>query len=176
VRAVHPAEQERYESLASLTGRSADDLKKRFSEPSFSVGNVGIASGGSPTVIPSRVKSSVSFRLVPDQDLDTIVDSIVRFVRASYARLGSTNAISIDVPHRANWWLGDLSSAEYLLMEKCVGEVWGVPTEDVLRIREGGVSPASERSVHVGQRLTYLLSLSRAVDPEHTVPREGVFG
>lgn len=91
-------------------------------------------------MIPSCVKSSVSFRLVPDQDLDTIVDSIVRFVRASYARLGSTNAISISVPHRANWWLGDLSSPEYLLMEKCVGEVWGVAKGDVLRIREGGVS------------------------------------
>lgn len=47
VRAVHPTEQARYESLAAMTGRSADDLKKRFSEPSFSVGNVGIGTGGS---------------------------------------------------------------------------------------------------------------------------------
>lgn len=48
-----------------------------------------------PTIIPSCVKSSVSFRLVPDQDLDTIADSIVLFIRTSYARLASTNSISV---------------------------------------------------------------------------------
>lgn len=47
VRPVDPIEEARYESLSALTGRSALDLKKRFSEPSFSVGNVGIGTGGS---------------------------------------------------------------------------------------------------------------------------------
>lgn len=55
---MHPSEQERYESLAALTGRSADDLKKRFSEPSFSVGNVGIGTGGSQyTNVPHASES-----------------------------------------------------------------------------------------------------------------------
>jgi di- and tripeptidase len=44
------------------------------------------------------------------------------------------------VPHRADWWLGDLSSPESLLMEACIAEVWGV--QDVLRIREGGSIPS----------------------------------
>ena len=58
VRQVDPVEQARYESLAALTGRSADDLKKRFSEPSFSVGNVGIGTGGSQSISLSSLSVS----------------------------------------------------------------------------------------------------------------------
>jgi hypothetical protein len=47
----------------------------------------------------------------------------------------------ISVPRTANYWLGDLSSPEFLLMEKCVSQVWNIPQTEVLRIREGGVSP-----------------------------------
>lgn len=45
VRSIDAAEQKLYASLSSLTGRTASNLKKRFSEPSFSVGNVRPSSG-----------------------------------------------------------------------------------------------------------------------------------
>lgn len=106
-------------------------------------------------MIPSRVKSQVSVRIVPDQNLDTIAENLCEFLRGSFSELGSPNSIEVMSPgctspidacftatpkvkidHKADWWLGRLDDEWFESLEASVREEWGVTP---LRIREGGV-------------------------------------
>lgn len=108
-----------------------------------------------PTVIPSRVKSQVSVRIVPDQSLDTIAKNLCDWLKAKFTELRSRNSIEVTswvaslvdlsfivsskvkIGHKADWWLGRLDDEWFESLEVSVREEWGVTP---LRIREGGVS------------------------------------
>ena len=123
------------------------------------------------TIIPGTVTARLSLRIVPDQDLDTIVRSLRDYLQTSFHLLQSTNSLQvstfkikrnlnlissnkINIDHTADWWLGNLDDHWFKWMETAVQEEWGV---EPLRIREGGVSlgskilncmNSSQRSVH----------------------------
>ena len=107
-------------------------------------------------MIPSRVKSQVSVRIVPDQNLDTIAENLCEFLKVKFSELGSRNSIEVTslgyvsvvdlsfiaiskvkIDHQADWWLGRLDDEWFEFLEASVKEEWGVTP---LRIREGGVS------------------------------------
>lgn len=99
--------------------------------------------------------AQLSLRIVPDQDLDTIVKSLCDHLNNSFQELQSPNkiqvfpyispsghvvlmnTIQINVEHTADWWLGNLDDPWFKALEGAVQEEWGV---EPLRIREGGVS------------------------------------
>lgn len=106
-------------------------------------------------MIPSRVKSQVSVRIVPDQNLDTIAENLCEFLKLKFSELRSRNSIEVTsldcvspvdlsfiaiskvkVDHQADWWLGRLDDEWFEFLEASVREEWGVTP---LRIREGGV-------------------------------------
>ncbi|CED83759.1 Metalloexopeptidases [Phaffia rhodozyma] len=168
VRAVDEPERALYEKLAELTGRTPQNLRSRFCEPSFSIAQIGkgtACSMAGSTVIPSQVQASVSFRIVPDQDLESIASNIVQFLQSSFSSLQSLNHIDIKIPHKADYWLGDLSSPEHLLMERCIADVWGVP--NVLRIREGGSVPGIRMLEKVFGANAVHVPLGQASDNAH---------
>ena len=107
------------------------------------------------------MKAQVSLRIVPDQDLDTIVESLCDYLSASFDQLHSTNALrvciaeffvrkvlipnfKVNVEHTADWWLGRLDDRWFKALESAVQEEWG---SEPLRIREGGVRCPS--SLHI---------------------------
>ena len=47
------------------------------------------------TVIPGSVKAQISLRIVPDQDLNTIVKSLCDHLHASFAKFNSPNEIQV---------------------------------------------------------------------------------
>lgn len=47
------------------------------------------------TVIPGLVKSQVSLRIVPDQDLDTIVRALVDHLESSFEKLHTPNKLKV---------------------------------------------------------------------------------
>ena len=89
------------------------------------------------TVIPGSVKAQISLRIVPDQDLQTIIGSLTDFLTNTYAEFRSPNRLQVTVDHSADWWLGNLDDPWFKALEGAVREEWG---EEPLRIREGGVS------------------------------------
>jgi di- and tripeptidase len=130
------------------------------------------------------VKAQVSLRIVPDQDLDTIVKSLCDYLSASFDQLHSTNTlrvciaeffvskmlipiIKVNVEHTADWWLGSLDDPWFKALESAVQEEWG---SEPLRIREGGVKYPS--SLHI---LAIQLTSSSLVHPFRSLPREGVW-
>ncbi|KAF8908992.1 hypothetical protein CPB84DRAFT_1673831 [Gymnopilus junonius] len=128
-----------YKLLSKVTSRPASLLSSRWREPSFTIHNVEISGPKNATVIPGTVSAQLSLRLVPDQDLDTIVKSLRDYLQKSFDNLQSPNKLIINVEHTADWWLGDLDGHWFKSLESAVQEEWG---EEPLRIREGGSIPS----------------------------------
>lgn len=132
-------EKRLYKLLSDVTQRPASSLSSKWREPSLTVHNIEISGPNNATVIPGLVKSQVSLRIVPDQDLDTVVKALCDHLETSFQRLQSPNKLQISVKHKADWWLGNLDDFWFKALESAVQEVWG---EEPLRIREGGSIPA----------------------------------
>ncbi|KAF9568808.1 glutathione degradosome [Agrocybe pediades] len=128
-----------YKLLSEVTNRPAELLSSRWREPSFTIHNVTISGPKNPTVIPGTVSAQLSLRLVPDQNLETIVKSLREYLQASFDALQSPNELKIEVKHTADWWLGDLDGHWFKALESAVREEWGI---EPLRIREGGSIPS----------------------------------
>lgn len=139
VRLQTDEEQHSYDLLSSVTERSAASLSSRWREPSLTVHNIEVSGPKNSTVIPSLVKAQVSLRIVPDQDLDTIVQALCSHLESSFCDLKSPNKLRLEVKHTADWWLGDLQDEWYKSLENAVQGVWGIAP---LRIREGGSIPS----------------------------------
>ncbi|KAF9454810.1 glutathione degradosome [Macrolepiota fuliginosa MF-IS2] len=139
VRAPTEEEEELYKLLSEVTQKSASLLRSRWREPSLTMHNIEISGPKNPTVIPSTVKAQISLRIVPDQDLDTIVHSLVDYLKTTFDEFGTPNKLQIDVEHTADWWLGELDDPYFKALENAVKEEWGV---EPLRIREGGSIPS----------------------------------
>jgi len=139
VRQQTAAEKELYQRLATITGRPASSLSSRWREPSLTVHSIEISGPKNPTVIPGTIKSQVSLRIVPDQDLDSIAKSLCIHLQTSFEDLKSPNKLKVSVENTADWWLGELDDFWFKALESAVQEEWGM---EPLRIREGGTIPS----------------------------------
>ncbi|KAJ7750951.1 hypothetical protein DFH07DRAFT_961172 [Mycena maculata] len=139
VRQQTDAEKCLYQRLAIVTGRPAASLSSRWREPSLTVHSIEISGPKNATVIPGSIKSQVSLRIVPDQDLDSIAKSLCLHLETSFKHLKSPNKLKVGVEHTADWWLGELDDFWFKALEGAVQEEWGM---EPLRIREGGSIPS----------------------------------
>ncbi|KAF8630926.1 hypothetical protein AX17_005283 [Amanita inopinata Kibby_2008] len=131
-------EKELYQLLSTITQRSAESLSARWREPSMTIHNIEISGPRNATVIPGSVKSQISLRIVPDQDLDTITKSLCDYLADMFEKLQSPNKLTVKIQQTADWWLGNLDDPWFKALEAAVAEEWVVSP---LRIREGGSIP-----------------------------------
>ncbi|KAF8921560.1 hypothetical protein CPB85DRAFT_1271425 [Mucidula mucida] len=139
VRQQSENERRSFATLAEITGKPASWLSSRWSSPSLTVHNIEASGPQNATVIPGTVKSQVSIRIVPDQDLETISHSLRDHLTSSFSALDSPNKLQIEMKETADWWLGQLDGPWFQALESAVQEEWGVAP---LRIREGGSIPS----------------------------------
>ncbi|KAJ2935286.1 hypothetical protein H1R20_g1809, partial [Candolleomyces eurysporus] len=139
VRVKSDEEKELYDLLSQITQKPASSLVARWREPSLTIHTIEISGPKNATVIPGSVKAQVSLRIVPDQDLQTIIKSLSDYLRTTYAGFKSPNQIQIAVDHSADWWLGSLDDTWFKALESAIQDEWGV---EPLRIREGGSIPS----------------------------------
>nr|GAT50616.1 beta-Ala-His dipeptidase [Mycena chlorophos] len=138
VRKQDDAERERFAQIANGNS-STSTLSSRWREPALTVHSIDISGPRNATVIPGTIKSQVSIRIVPDQDLDTVAKSLCQHLETSFEALKSPNKLKLAVKHTADWWLGELDGFWFDALENAVAEEWGVRP---LRIREGGSIPS----------------------------------
>lgn len=121
VRPQTSEEKELYKLLSEVTQRPATLLSSRWREPSLTIHSVEISGPKSKmmvfllddsmltssidaTVIPGTVKAQISLRIVPDQDLDTIVNSLREHLRISFDGLQSPNNLVVSLKFYALCW------------------------------------------------------------------------
>ncbi|KIK56110.1 hypothetical protein GYMLUDRAFT_47327 [Collybiopsis luxurians FD-317 M1] len=139
VRPQTEAEKELYLRLANVVQKPASDLSSRWREPALTIHNIEVSGPNNTTVIPGTVKSQLSLRIVPDQDLDTISKSLCKFLRSSFNEFQSPNELRLTINNPADWWIGELNHPWFKALESAIHEEWGT---EPLRIREGGSVPS----------------------------------
>ncbi|GAA5998967.1 glutamine amidotransferase subunit DUG2 [Rhodotorula paludigena] len=154
VRKLEASEQRLYDRLVERTDgidrckkmaphdTAMDPMKSlinRWRQPALSVHKVEVPGGAQKSLIPNSAFASVSLRIVPDQSLEDIVEKLKAHLRKSFAVLRTSNSISIEINHVADWWLGDVDSPYVGAMSSCIASQWGI---EPLFIREGGSIPS----------------------------------
>lgn len=137
---VSPAQQDEeecYLAVSGISGMPVETISKKWREPTFSVANIQASGPANNTIIPKSVTANVSFRLVPNQNLDEIVQGLEAHCRGVFAKLKSSMTLEINVTHRARWWLASRENPYFQTLEKAIEKIWG---QKPLKIREGGVS------------------------------------
>lgn len=122
VRSISSAERQTYEAIVALqieesqsqsssssllqstsVSRSkrvptVDALMGRWRHPSLTIHGINISGGsGNSTVIPSIVDASVSIRIVPDQSLESITESLKEDIHRRFDALNSSNRVEVSI-------------------------------------------------------------------------------
>ncbi|KAM0790317.1 hypothetical protein ACM66B_003203 [Microbotryomycetes sp. NB124-2] len=153
VRHLSAQENALYDAVVSrCSGKKSDKLRKhshiadpkqslisRWREPALSIHDVASAGPNQKSLIPSWASATVSIRIVPDQSLQEMVQQLRQFLQARFSQLRTANQLEIDIPHVADWWLGDVKSPYFTALASCIESTWGVKP---LFIREGGSIPS----------------------------------
>ena len=80
-------------------------------------------------------------RLVPNQNIDLIIQDFRSFLQNVYEELQLTSKLGVEIISRQPAWLGDPNSSAFMAAEKAIASQWGVRP---LYIREGGSLPTSK--------------------------------
>ncbi|KAJ6256187.1 hypothetical protein Dda_9022 [Drechslerella dactyloides] len=149
VRPVTPAEEAMYTEITqqfsqrpfSTTAPTQlkDQLMSRWRYPSLTIHRVNVSGPTNATVIPRSASAALSLRIVPDQQLSAVCDSLTSYLYGQFATFNSPNELRVSIDHASEWWLGDPENKAFRTLARAVEEVWG---KRPLFIREGGSIPA----------------------------------
>ncbi|MAB61494.1 MAG: peptidase M20 [Verrucomicrobiales bacterium] len=154
---VDPNETLILTGVTELFGESGfTDFERRWSRPTAEVNGVGggYQGEGSKTVIPSESFVKLSFRLVPDQD----PDEILNLVKAHLDKFTPNGVrIECELGHSGKSYLMDPKSGYGLAAQKALKETFNC---DPALIREGGSIPIVQTFKDVLNVDTLLLGLA----------------
>jgi di- and tripeptidase len=144
---------------ADLLKRS---LMARWREPNLTMHQYRV-SGPDGSLVSSHASANISLRLVPGQEVDQVIESLIDFLHDEFEQSESANSLTVRVDNKAEPWLGDPGSYIFRTLEDAVMRVWGMGESDKaedqsengdkaesqgtksrrpLYIREGGSIPA----------------------------------
>lgn len=129
------SEDETYDTISRTLLRSNPDLgdahdlaasfKARWREPSFTIHRIDTSGPVNPTIISRVAMATLSIRLVPDQDANTIQAALEAVLQNKFDNLRTSNKLQIKIDHQADPWLGDPSNEIFQILEEAIMEVWG---------------------------------------------------
>lgn len=128
------AEEARYDDITETLIRRnpgngpADTLKAslmaRWREPNLTIHRYKV-SGPDGSLVSSHASAAISLRLVPNQEVDDVIQSLTAFLEDAFTTLDTHNHLSISIDNRADAWLGDPDNAIFKTLEEAIMEVWG---------------------------------------------------
>lgn len=129
------SENDRYDTISRTLLRSNPNLgdahnlvaslKARWREPSFTIHRIDTSGPVNPTIISHVATATLSIRLVPDQDTNTIQAMLQAVLRKAFRNLDTSNKLFVTINHQADPWLGDPSNEIFQILEEAIMEVWG---------------------------------------------------
>lgn len=138
VASLKEEEKSYYEAVAHISGIPVETVLKKWREPTFSVANILASGPANNTIIPRSVTANVSFRLVPNQSLDDIASDLQAYCQSTFKNLNNDMELTINITHRASWWLASPENVYFQTLENAIEKIWG---KKPLKIREGGSIP-----------------------------------
>lgn len=127
-------EESRYDDITSILIRRnpengpADVLKQslmaRWREPNLTIHRYKV-SGPDGSLVSSHASSHISLRLVPGQEVDEVIQSLIDFLHAEFKASESVNALTVTIDNKAEPWLGVPGNYIFRTLEEAVMRVWG---------------------------------------------------
>lgn len=118
---------------------TVENLIAKWTKPSLSITTMRVSGPGDPTVIPKSASVDLSLRLVPEQDLTSVKESLQDYLYSCFGKLKTKNHLSIKVLNEAEAWLGDPSNSAYQIIKEELRDAWDI---EPLMVREGGSIPS----------------------------------
>ncbi len=179
---VTPEELRRYETIdfdpaafqresGAVGALPRDDkaqiLMRRWRFPSLSIhGMEGAWHGpGGKTVIPRKVVGKFSIRLVPHMDPWQVEKTVREYLAAEFAKLGTTNKLTVSMENPGRPWLSDVDHPNYVAGRKATQRVYGVEPD---LTREGGSIPVTLAFQEATGKNVMLLPIGRSDDGAHS--------
>ncbi|CAK9438488.1 uncharacterized protein LODBEIA_P27120 [Lodderomyces beijingensis] len=136
-----PSEESLYEKINQMSNTLIDIevLKAKWRQPSLTIHKIQVSGPNNNTVIPQLVKATISIRIVPNQDLDSIKLKLVNHLHAAFDHLASENSLHVNIFYEAEPWLGDPKNKVYSILYRNIEKHW---RQEPLFIREGGSIPS----------------------------------
>ena len=119
--------------LSPLAALSADEIQTRLMAkwrfPSLTIHRLDVSGPpNSTTTIPRSASASISLRIVPNQQVRAVAQSLVRHLEQCYAAgreaSGRDNTMTVHISHQAEPWLGDTGNHVFAALERAVMAVW----------------------------------------------------
>lgn len=145
VRPVTADELHFYEAIEGKLHKPGDtttttsQLMTRWRYPSLTIHGINVSGPSNSTLIPKTAKASLSLRIVPDQELDIIKESLCQYLTSQFGAFKTDNRLTIHISNESEPWVGDPSNRAFKVLAEALEEEWekGEP----LFIREGGSIP-----------------------------------
>ncbi|CAK7265147.1 hypothetical protein SEPCBS119000_001364 [Sporothrix epigloea] len=135
---LRPEEEARFDAITSmLIQRNPDhgpahllktSLMSRWREPNLTIHRYKV-SGPDGSLISCHACANISLRLVPGQEVDTIIAGLDSFLQSEFAALESTNTLTMHVDNKAEPWLGDPDNYIFQTLEAAIVKAWGMSEE-----------------------------------------------
>lgn len=123
----------------NINNQDLRTLMAKWRNPSLTIHKIQVSGPNNNTVIPQIAKATISIRIVPNQDLEKVKQSLIDFFHERFENLASGNQLAINIFHEAEPWLGDPSNLLYKILSEKVKANWN---QTPLFIREGGSIPS----------------------------------
>ncbi|PVU95578.1 hypothetical protein BB561_001723 [Smittium simulii] len=144
-----------------------DTLKARWRYPSLSLHGVEGAfySSGCKTVIPAKVIGKFSIRSVPNMEIDTINELVIKYITEQFALTESKCTINVKCEHSGRWWYASPNHPNYIAGSRAVKRVFNTEPEFT---REGGSIPITITFEEELKANVLLLPMGSANDGAHS--------
>lgn len=141
IKELTPEEEKLYDHICSKSTVpiNKETLLAKWKFPSLTVHKIDVSGPGNNTVIPKSSTGYISLRIVPEQNIDGIKLSFLKFLKESFAQLQSDNHMTTKIIHEAEPWLGERGNAAYKILESEILKEWGA---EPFYVREGGSIPS----------------------------------
>ncbi|KAI9805941.1 MAG: hypothetical protein M1825_000555 [Sarcosagium campestre] len=131
---VTKAESARYDAIVEAlqdgnsTPTDAESIKaslmRKWREPSLTLHGFNVSGPNNSTIIPQQARVTLSIRLVPNQEVSKVQESLIAFLQDEFRRLETANKLSITINHSSEPWLGDPDNEIFQTLEKAVMDAW----------------------------------------------------
>ena len=151
-------------------------LERLWARPTAEINGIGggYQGKGTKTVIPSHAMAKLTFRMVPNQDGEEIIELAKKHLRKN---LPAGLTLEITAGHSGPWYLTDPHSAYGQAAQRALKEAFNA---EVALIREGGSIPITTQFRTILGVETLLIGLAlpgcRAHSPNENFPLENLDG
>ncbi|ETI28622.1 hypothetical protein G647_01073 [Cladophialophora carrionii CBS 160.54] len=99
-------------------------LMQRWRYPNLTVHRIEVPEAKTAVTISGSAKATLSIRIVPSQTAEQIAQSLTRYIKDEFAKLQSSNTLTVAITSKADPWLADVRSEIYEALKDAIVDIW----------------------------------------------------